>query len=87
MVLESRRTCPYHPQDKSTKRVKRIPFRLLDCLGFTTPDGFFAVTVLFVVVCVLRLGRGGGSGAGLRTGDERKAVGEGIVIVSILRVS
>lgn len=34
----------------------------------------------------LRFG-GGGSGAGLITGEERKAVGEGIVIVSILTVS
>jgi hypothetical protein len=30
---------------------------------------------------------GGGSGAGLSTGEDRKAVGDGIVIVSILIAS
>lgn len=66
------------------------PLRLLDCLGFTIPAGFFAVTAGLVVVEGLRLGvggGGGGSGAGLRTGEERKADGDGIVIVSILKVS
>jgi hypothetical protein len=45
---------------------------------------------LFVVVVALRLEgglRGGGFGAGLMTGDERKADGDGIVIVSIFRSS
>ncbi len=64
--------------------------RLLDCLGFTIPAGFFAVTAGLVVVDGLRLGvggGGGGSGAGFRMGEARKADGDGIVIVSILRVS
>lgn len=34
-----------------------------------------------------RLGGGGGSGAGLITGEERKAVGDGIVMVSIVITS
>lgn len=64
-----------------------IPLRLLDCLGFTIPDGFLVVTVFFVAVEGLRLGGGGGSGAGLSTGEDRKADGDGIVIVSILTIS
>ena len=64
-----------------------IPLRLLDCLGLETPFCFFVVLADLVVVVGLRFGGGGGSGAGLRTGEERKADGDGIVIVSILTAS
>lgn len=35
----------------------------------------------------LRFGGGGGSGAGFKTGEARKAVGDGMVIVSIVTAS
>lgn len=78
----------YHRQDKTAEDQKYPPLRLFDCLGLTTPFCFFAVAVFFVVVEGLRfLGGGGGSGAGFRTGEERKADGLGIVMVSILIAS
>jgi hypothetical protein len=45
--------------------------------------------VAFDVVVGLRFGGGGGggSGAGFNTGEDRNAVGDGIVIVSILTIS
>jgi hypothetical protein len=58
----------------------------LDCLGFTTPFCFFVVLADLFVVEDLRFG-GGGSGAGFMTGEDRKADGDGIVIVSILTAS
>jgi hypothetical protein len=41
----------------------------------------------FDVVVGLRFGGGGGFGAGFNTGEDRNAVGDGIVIVSILTIS
>jgi hypothetical protein len=67
--------------------VADVPLRLLDCLGFTIPACFFAEFAAFDVVEGLRFGGGGGSGAGFKTGEDRKAVGDGIVIVSILTIS
>lgn len=68
-------------------RMSNIPLRLLDCLGFDIPFCFFAVLADLGVAVGLRFGGGGGSGAGFNTGEERKADGDGIVIVSILTVS
>lgn len=49
------------------------------------PFGFFGGAAVFEKDCDLRcFGGGGGSGAGFRTGEDRKAVGDGITIVSIL---
>jgi hypothetical protein len=80
---------PYHFQDKAVIGAADVPLRLLDCLGFTIPVCFFAELelVAFGVVLGLRFGGGGGFGAGFNTGEDRNAVGDGIVIVSILTVS
>lgn len=66
-----------------------LPFRLFDCLGLLIPFSFFEDWEVdgLEVDCFLFLGGGGGSGAGLRTGEERNADGEGIVIVSISKNS
>lgn len=48
------------------------------------PVGFLGGAAVFVVGGGLRLGGRGGSGAGLRTGEFKNAVGDGITIVSIL---
>jgi hypothetical protein len=64
-----------------------VPLRLLDCLGLDIAFCFFAVLVDLGVAVGLRFGGGGGSGAGFTTGEERKAEGDGIVIVSILTIS
>ena len=64
-----------------------VPLRLLDCLGFDMPFCFLGVLADLGAVEGLRFGGGGGSGAGLITGDERNADGDGIVIVSILTAS
>lgn len=67
-----------------------IPLRLLDCLGFATPLFFLGALAAFAVVVGFRfggVGEGGGSGAGLITGESRKTDGEGIVIVSISSTS
>jgi hypothetical protein len=61
-----------------------IPLRLLDCLGFDILSCFLVVLTDLVVVEGLRFGGGGGSGAGFKTGEERNADGDGIVMVSIL---
>jgi len=50
------------------------------------PFCFFGVLAGLGAVEGLRFG-GGGIGAGFNTGEERKADGDGIVIVSILTVS
>lgn len=65
------------------------PLRLLDCLGFVIPFCFFVVFAGFVVVVDFRFGGGGGGGfgAGFITGEDRKADGDGIVMVSIFRNS
>lgn len=78
---------PYHSQDKLPRNRKDLPLRLFDCLGFTIPLCFFGVGLDLWAEAGLRLGGGGGSGAGFRTGEVRKAVGDGMVIVSIVRVS
>ena len=65
-----------------------IPLRLLDCFGFIIPLCFLVVFVDFVVVVCFRFGGGGGGfGAGFITGEDRKADGDGIVMVSIFRNS
>jgi hypothetical protein len=64
-----------------------LPLRLFDCLGFSVPLCFFVALTGFVVVVGLRFGGGGGSGACFNTGEDRKADGDGIVIVSILTAS
>ena len=65
-----------------------IPLRLLDCLGFVIPFCFLVVFADFVVVVGFRFGGGGGGfGAGFVTGEDRKADGDGIVMVSIFRNS
>lgn len=65
-----------------------VPFRLFDCFGFVIPVSFFVVLATFLVdLTVFRFGGGGGSGAGLITGEERKTEGDGIVMVSILITS
>ena len=51
------------------------------------PVCFFVGLADLFVVAGLRFGGGGGSGAGFMTGEERKADGDGIVIVSILTAS
>jgi hypothetical protein len=79
--------CPYHCHDKTSLRMCNVPLRLLDCLGLDIPFCFFAVLVDLGVAVGLRFGGGGGSGAGFTTGEERKADGDGIVIVSILTIS
>ena len=68
-----------------------IPFRLLDFLGFVIPFSFLDAAADCLTVARLRVGGGGRRGgagggveAGLMTGEERKADGEGIVIASIL---
>lgn len=61
--------------------------RLLDCLGFTTPAGFFPPAAVFVEVVGLRFGGGGGSEAGCKTGEDRNAVGDGMVMVSISTIA
>lgn len=60
--------------------------RLLVCLGLIIPAFFFAGCAGLGGAVGLRFA-GGGSGAGLRTGEARKAVGDGIVMVSIVRAS
>jgi hypothetical protein len=77
---------PYHFQDKTTPN---IPLRLLDCLGLTILLCFLVELAVFVVVVGLGFfgGGGGGFGEGLITGFDRKAVGDGIVIVSIFIVA
>jgi hypothetical protein len=78
----------YQSDDKTMERESDIPFRLLDCLGFVMPVSFFAEGLdAFEVDCFRFLGGGAGLGAGVMTGEERKADGEGIVIVSILKNS
>jgi hypothetical protein len=77
----------YHCQDKTTTDAPNVPLRLLDCLGLETPFCFFVGLADLVVVEGLRFGGGGGSGAGFKTGEERKADGDGIVMVSILTAS
>lgn len=72
--------------DKPTLPPADLPLRLLDCLGFTIPFCFFAVFAGFVAGVVFRFG-GGGFGAGFITGEDRKADGDGIVMVSIVRES
>jgi hypothetical protein len=74
----------YQTQDKGTPNSANLPLRLLDCLGLTIPVFFFVPVVDAFEGGGLRLGAGGGSGAGLMTGEVRKAVGDGIVIVSIV---
>lgn len=71
-----------------------IPFRLFDCFGFTAPVSFFPPTVdlsaTFFGPLAFRLGGadlGGGSGAGLITGDDKKTEGDGIVMVSIAQTA
>lgn len=64
-----------------------IPLRLLDCLGLIIPFDFLVVPAEVLVVVDLRFCGGGGGGldsADSSTGDDKKADGEGIVIVSIL---
>jgi hypothetical protein len=58
-------------------------------LGFDMPFCFLAVFADLVVVVGLRFegGGGGGFGAGFMTGEDRKADGDGIVMVSIFRNS
>ena len=46
----------YQLQDKTGKRRRNLPFLLLDCLGFTIPEGFFAEPTDFGVVVALRFG-------------------------------
>jgi hypothetical protein len=54
-------------------------------LGLTIPVFFFGPVADDLEGGGLRFGTGGGSGAGLMTGEAvRKAVGDGIVIVSIV---
>ena len=76
----------YQSHDKTRTCLPHIPLRLLDCLGFNMPFCFFGVLAGLGAVEGLRFG-GGGIGAGFNTGEERKADGDGIVIVSILTVS
>ena len=83
----------HHPliRGPTGKEKEDKPFLLFDCFGFTTaPVSFFVgLVAVFVDLLVLdfRLGGGGGSGAGLITGEARKTEGDGIVIVSILITS
>ena len=76
---------PYH---RIAGVVVAIPFRLFDCFGFTTPslEVFFVTSAAFEVVLGFR-GLGGFAGGGVVgfiTGElVRKAVGDGIVMVSI----
>jgi hypothetical protein len=76
----------YHGQDKGIPNSPNVPLRLLDCLGLTMPTFLFGLVVDVLEGGGLRLGAGGGSGAGLMIGEVRKAVGDGIVIVSIVIV-
>jgi hypothetical protein len=66
-----------------------VPFLLLDCLGFAAPFCFLGGLAGFGVVVFLRFGgeAGGGSGAGLTSGESRKTDGDGIVMVSISSTS
>jgi hypothetical protein len=65
-----------------------VPLRLFDCLGFSTPSDFLIFFAgLGVVVAFRFAGGGGGFGTALITGELRKAVGDGIVMVSIFRAS
>lgn len=86
----------YQKQDKKTKHNPNSPLRLFDCLGLTTPVFFFAGGADLGVVVGFRFGGGGGGGAGAggcdievdaMTGELRNADGDGIVIVSISRMS
>jgi hypothetical protein len=77
----------YHSQDKTGTCLLNIPLRLLDCLGFEMPFCFFGVLAGLGAVDGLRFGGEGAFGAGFKTGEERNADGDGIVIVSILTTS
>jgi len=76
----------YHCHDKRPSRSIFSPLRLFDCLGLTIPAFFFAGAAGLGRAVAFRFA-GGGSGAGLRTGEARKAVGDGIVMVSIVTAS
>ncbi len=51
------------------------------------PCGFFCLLAGLRAVDGLRFGGEEGFGAGFKTGEERNADGDGIVIVSILTIS
>jgi hypothetical protein len=77
--------------DKDVRADIGIPLRLFDCFGFIKPLTTLAVFgVCFVAevlrFCVVVVGRGG-SFADWMTGEVRKAVGDGTVIVSIMIAS
>jgi hypothetical protein len=78
---------PYQTHDKGMPNFADIPLRILDCLGLTIPVFFFGAAVEDLGRGGLRFGTGGGSGAGLMTGEDRKAVGDGMVMVSIVITS
>lgn len=75
----------YQNQDKKTPHRMNIPLRLLDCLGLVIPVPFLLGLEDLGAVVDFRFGGGGAGGlaAGFMTGELRKAVGDGIVIVSI----
>lgn len=84
--LSSAMTSGINIEDKRAQSFMNIPLRLLDCLGFVPPlDAFGTFASCFALVD-LHFGGAvvGGGFAGWITGDDKKADGDGIVIVSIL---
>lgn len=76
----------YHGYDKPTGTVADVPLRLLDCLGLMMPVFFFAGAAGLLEAGGLGFFLGGG-GSGAGAGEARNAVGDGIVIVSIVTAS
>jgi hypothetical protein len=87
MLLKIAAAAAYYKQDKGAGNSRHnIPLRLLDCFGFTTPLSFLIVVDVFELeVFRFFVGEGkAGSGSSLKSGEAaRKAVGDGMVIVSI----
>ena len=80
---------PCTTQDKATGLPECVPSRLFVCFGFEYPFTYAAdfrlcfATADFLLVEALTETLAVGAGAGLETGDRRKADGEGIEMVAI----
>ena len=87
LAWKPQQAAEWNAHDKSGMRLMSIPLRLFDCFGFTVPSGsnlasgfgFGAVDWRFGAPFVV-FARGLGD---VRTGDSRKAEGEGMLIASM----
>jgi hypothetical protein len=90
-IEDLKTSCCWEEREKRELGRQCTPLRLLDCFGFVTPEGVLeapedclaVVDLRFCDVILLE----GGSLADWTTGEDRKADGDGMVIVSILSQS